>query len=295
MTDLDAATKPDGWHVSDEDLRVYADGAAVPPWLWSTEAHLYACPFCRERLAAATDPATLSAGWLRLDAAVDVPRPGPVERSLVWLGTPVHTARLLAATPVLRLSWLLAVAFVLAVTAAAARIAESMAVPIVLLGVAPLLPLIGVAISFGPAVDPSYELAVVAPMHTFRLLLLRCVAVLSTTTLPTIAVSFALPGYGPVVLGWLLPSLAMTLAMLALAPRFGPATAALLVGFGWGALLLSTLRFATGESIVFTPPGQAALAVAAIAGALAVWKVRPAFDSGWRPRRVAGPATRRFL
>lgn len=295
MTDGEAAMRPGGWHIPDDDLLVYADGLAVAPWLWSTETHLTVCTYCRQRLTEAADPPTISAGWLRLDAELDAPKRGPVERSLVWLGTPAHIARLLAATPILRMSWLIAVAFILAMTAASAHLAQTMAIPIVLLAVAPLLPLVGVAISFGPQVDPSYELAVVAPMHTFRLLLLRCAAVLSTTTLLTAAASLALPGYGPVVLGWLLPSLVLTLLSLALTPRFGPVTAALLVGFGWGALLLSTLRFATGESVLFTPPGQAALAVATMAAALAVWKVRPAFDTDRRLRRVAGPATRRIL
>jgi len=282
-----------GWHVPDEDLRRYADREAAPPWLWSVEAHLAACPGCRHRLADAADPDVVRAGWSRLDAELDAPRPGPLESVLVRLGVPEHTARLLAATPVLRWSWLAAVAVTLAFAATAAHLAQAMAAPLPFLAVAPLLPLVGVAVSFGPGVDPTYELAVVAPLHTFRLLLLRCAAVLGTTTALTAAASLALPGYGPVVLAWLLPALVLTLLSLALTPRFGPVTAAVGVGVGWAALLASTVRFDTGESMLFAAGGQVVLAIGAVLAAVAVVKVRPAFETSRHRGRAPRPETRR--
>jgi hypothetical protein len=283
------------WHIEDDDLRAYAEGAARPPWLWSSEAHLGTCPRCRQRLAEHVDPAAVHAGWARLDAELDAPRPGPVEALLVRLGVAAHTARLLACTPGLRRSWLAAVGFTLAVTTGAADLARWWTVPIPLLAIAPLLPLIGVAISFGPRVDHSYELAVVAPLHTFRLLLLRCAAVLSVTTTLTGVASVAVPEYGAVVLGWLAPSLALTLLSLALTPRFGPVTAPVAVGFGWLALLAATVHHSTGESVLFTAPGQAGLAAGAAAAALALWKVRAAFDTTHHLGRVADPTTRRTM
>lgn len=267
------------WHIPDDDLADYAEGAAQPPWLWSTEAHLAACPHCRRRLVERVDPATVRAGWERLDAELDAPRRGMAEALLVRLGLSAHTARLLACTPALRRSWLTAVFLTLAVTTSAAHLARSMEVPIPLLAVAPLLPLIGVAISFGPRVDPSYELAVVAPLNTFRLLLLRCAAVLGATTALTAAASLAVPAYGPVTLGWLAPSLALTLLSLALTPRFGPSLAAVAVGLGWVNLLVLTVRGSTGESVLFTGPGQAVLAAGAVVAAVALWMVRAAFDT----------------
>ena len=274
----------ENWHIKTQDLMAYAEGAAQPPWLWSTEAHLAACPDCRQLLAERVDPATVRAGWQRLDAELDAPRPGPIEAVLVRLGLPAHTARLLACTPALRRSWLAAVGFTLVVAIAAAHLARWMTVPIPLLAISPLLPLAGVAISFGPRVDPSHELAVVAPLHTFRLLLLRCAAVLAATTALTGAAGLALPGYGPVALGWLAPSLALTLLSLALTPRFGPIRAAVAVGSGWVALVLATVHERTGESVLFSAPGQVALAASAVAAALTLWKVRAAFDTN--PRRT---------
>ena len=283
------------WHIEDDDLRSYADGTARPPWLWSTEAHLAACPGCRQRLAECADPAAVRAGWVRLDAELDVPRPGPIEALLVRLGLPAHTARLLASTPALRRSWLTAVGFTLLVTTAAAYLGRSMTVPIPLLAIAPLLPLIGVALSFGPRVDPSYELAVVAPLDTFRLLLLRCAAVLSVTTVLTGLASLAMPAYGPVALGWLAPSLALTLLSLTLTPRLGSVTAAFAVGLGWLALLAATVRSTTGESVLFTAPGQAGLAAAAAAAAMVLWMVRAAFDIPHHLGRADDPTTRRTM
>lgn len=260
------------WHIDDADLREYADGRAQPPWLWSTEAHLGTCDACRGRL-------TVDAGaWERLDAELDAPVRGIVERAIRAAGVKENTARLLASTPALRRSWLMAVVFTLAVTTTAAHLARALTVPVPLLAVAPLLPLIAVAISFGPRVDPSYELAVVAPLSTFRLLLLRCAAALSATTALTAAASLAAPDIGPVVLAWLAPSLALTLLSLALTPRFGPVASALAVGAGWVALLGATVHRATGESVLFTPPGQAALVVAAAVAATALWRVRATFE-----------------
>lgn len=200
----------------------YAAQARGPPALWSADAHLAACVDCRARLAATVGPQLVDRGWARLDAELDAPVPGPIERLLVRVGVPDHTARLLAATPTLRLSWLLAVVATLALTAMLAHLAE----PIVFLATAPLLPVAGVALSFGHEVDPTYEISLVAPMHTFRLVLLRCVAVLATTTGLSTAASLALPDLGMAALGWFLPSLALTVVSIALSPRLGPVAAA---------------------------------------------------------------------
>jgi hypothetical protein len=248
------------WHLQDSDLLAYAGGELTGPLLWSVETHLAACDPCRTRLTGFADPRPLDIGWARLDASLDAPVPGPVERLLLRLRVPDHTARLLAATPALRLSWLVAVALTLAMTATIARLAD----PLVFLAAAPLLPLIGVAVSFGPGIDPTYELALVAPMQSFRLLLLRCAAVVSANTVLCALASLALPGAGLAAAGWFLPSLALTVLTLLIAPRFGTVAAAVAVGAGWAGLV------AAAAGSLFTAAGQtgAALAVVAAAGLL---------------------------
>ena len=86
-----------------------------------------------------------------------------LESLLVRIGVADHTARLLAATPVLRRSWLAAVALVL-LMAVVATDAGRAASPTLFLALAPLLPLAGVALSYGPVLDPTYEMAVVSPL-----------------------------------------------------------------------------------------------------------------------------------
>lgn len=263
------------WHVPEEELRRYADRMLGPPLLWSVETHLASCGSCRARLTAAVDPRVVTAGWERLDAELDAPVPGPVERLVRWCGAGDHTARLLAATPVLRLSWLASVTVTLVLTAAIARAAD----PWVFFAVVPVLPLIGVAVSFGPGVDPTYELSVVAPMHTFRLLLLRSAAVLATTAALSAAAVLALPALGLTALSWFLPALALTLLTLTLAARLGPAPAAGVVGLGWLILVTSTREAGAGGSVAATGALQLAAILTAALAAVVLVRLRSAFDT----------------
>ncbi|MBD9724026.1 zf-HC2 domain-containing protein [Streptomyces caniscabiei] len=272
------------WHADDGDLREYAHGTLAAPRLWSVETHLAACADCRAALSAHVPPAEISAGWARLDAALDAPRPGPVESLLIRLGVADHTARLLAATPVLRRSWLGAVVLTL-LLAVGVGVAAS---PLLLLATAPLLPLAGVAISFGPALDPTYETAVVAPMHIFRLLMVRTVAVLATTTALSALASLALPSFGLAALGWLLPALALTSTGVALTARLGPVLAPVLVGTGWTALVVLSRLLASGTPLPFTAQGQGAAAGVAVLASVLLVAARDRFDSG----RALGPSPR---
>ncbi|MBA3742280.1 MAG: zf-HC2 domain-containing protein, partial [Sporichthya sp.] len=98
-----------GWHLDDESARRYADGTAGQPFAASAEAHLTACADCRGLLVPLVDRVRVEAIWDVVAERVDAPRPGPVERALRRIGVGSDTARLLAATPSLRASWLLAV------------------------------------------------------------------------------------------------------------------------------------------------------------------------------------------
>ncbi|MFC8711358.1 zf-HC2 domain-containing protein [Streptomyces sp. NPDC057197] len=268
------------WHLADEDLRAYDRGELTAPLLWSADTHLAGCAGCRARLAALADRAALDEGWARLDAELDAPRPGPLEALLVRCGVAGHTARLLAATPVLRRSWLIAVTAVLVMTAAVSDTLRGPDSPTLFLALAPLLPLAGVALAYGPAFDPAYEMAVVAPMHGFRLVLTRAVAVLVAALGVNGLATLALPGYGPRALAWLLPALALTSTGLALTPRLGPVLAPALTGGAWTALLLAAEATRHGDAPLppFTAAGQGtAAAVAALAAAL-LYRLRDRFD-----------------
>ncbi|MFB7595643.1 zf-HC2 domain-containing protein [Streptomyces sp. NPDC056160] len=268
------------WHVADEHLRAYDRGELAPPLLWSTDTHLAGCAACRARLAALTDPVALEEGWARLDAELDAPRPGPLEALLLRCGVADHTARLLAATPVLRRSWLIAVTAVLVMTVAVSDTLRSADSPALFLALAPLLPLAGVALAYGPALDPAYETAVVAPLHGFRLVLLRTVAVLATGLGVNGLATLALPGYGLRALAWLLPALALTATGLALTPRLGPVLAPALTGGAWTALLLVARATRHGDTPLpqFTAAGQGTAAAVAVLATVLLFRLRDRFD-----------------
>ncbi|CAL9514420.1 zf-HC2 domain-containing protein [Streptomyces sp. enrichment culture] len=265
------------WHVPEDDLRAYARGGLEAPALWSADTHLTACAHCRAVLAGLGDTVALDDGWERLDAELDAPRPGLLESLLLRLGVRGHTARLLAATPALRRSWLGAVSAVLLLTVAVTAGRR----PTLFLALAPLLPLAGVALSYGPRMDPTYEMAVVAPMHGFRLLMIRTVAALTAGLGLNGLATLALPGYGLPALSWLLPALALTATALALSARLGPVLAPALTGGGWAALLVTAdaVRSGTHETLApFTAAGQGVSAAVAVLAAGLLVLLRDRFD-----------------
>ncbi|CAM5496437.1 Zf-HC2 domain-containing protein OS=Streptomyces tendae OX=1932 GN=GUR47_25660 PE=4 SV=1 [Streptomyces tendae] len=271
----------DAWHVDEDDLRAYARGELAAPALWSVDAHLTACAACRGVLAEVGDAAALDAGWARLDAELDVPRPGLLERLLVRCGVGDGTARLLAATPILRRSWFGALAAVLITTFLVAVSAGAAGRPTLFLVCAPLLPLVSVALAYGPTLDPTHEMAVVSPMHGFRLLMIRTVAVLVVALGVGGLASLALPGFGPAALAWLLPGLALTATGLALTPRLGPVLAPSVLVCAWAAVLLAAdaARASTeGPLAPFTAAGQGVSGCVAVLGAGLLFLFRDRFD-----------------
>lgn len=271
----------DTWHVDEDDLRAYARGELTAPALWSADAHLTACAPCRGVLADVSDTAALDAGWERLDAELDAPRPGRLERLLVRCGVGDGTARLLAATPVLRRSWLGAVVAVLLTSTAVAFLSGAAGTPTLFLALAPLLPLAGVALAYGPVLDPTYEMVVVSPMHGFRLLMIRTVAVLAVALGINGLATLALPGYGLTALAWLLPGLALTATGLALTPRLGPVVAPFAVTGAWVAVLLTADAARAAEDSMlapFTAAGQGVSGLVAVVGAGLLFLFRDRFD-----------------
>ncbi|MGC0383557.1 zf-HC2 domain-containing protein [Streptomyces sp. SAI-129] len=286
MRNEDSGRRGDtAWHVDEDDLRAYARGELAAPLLWSADTHLTACAVCRGVLAEVSDAAALDAGWERLDAELDAPRPGRFERLLTRCGAGDATARLLAATPVLRRSWFGALATVLLTTFPVALTAGAAGRPTLFLAFAPLLPLASVALAYGPVLDPTYEMAVVSPMHGFRLLMIRTVAVLVVALGVGGLASLALPGFGPAALAWLLPGLALTATGLALAPRLGPVLAPSVLAGAWAAVLLAAdaaRASSDGPLAPFTAAGQGVSGLVAALGVGLLFLFRDRFDVSGR-------------
>jgi Putative zinc-finger len=267
------------WHADGALLAAYHDQRLDAAARWSVEAHLTSCAACRLQAGALVDPARLRRLRAALIEAVDRPRAGVAERLLVRLGVAEHAARLLAATPALRGSWLLAVAAVLGFAVLAGWTHPGQDANLAFLCVAPLLPLAGIAVAYGPGVDPTYEIGLAAPLGSFRLLLLRAAAVLATATLLAAAASLALPQLGPGAAGWLLPSLGLTASSLALATTVAPLRAIGITAGAWILAVAVTVMPPAPSSVLFAVAGQVASAALALLGAGVLLVRRGRFES----------------
>ena len=124
----------------------------------------------------------LDAIWAEVDRQVDLSSRPLAERLLTRAGVREDTARLLAVTPSLRGAWLTSILLAALLAALAANVTDGTGRGMaIFLTLAPLLPVAGVALSYGPAADPAYELTLAAPYSVLRLVLLRSVAVVTCT------------------------------------------------------------------------------------------------------------------
>ena len=279
------------WHADKDLLDGYGAGKLSLAHAASVEAHLVACAHCRAELGRTVDARRLTATWAAIETVLDAPRLGPVERLLRRVGVSPEMARLLASTPSLRTSWMAAVTLALAFAVAAAHAGSGERAVLLFLVVAPLLPLAGVAAAFAPGVDPAAEVALVAPMRTFRLLLVRSVAVLVATLMLTALAAVSLPGPGWAAAAWLLPSLALVATTLALSTYLSPVTAAVGIAAVWVSGVLASEVMAAGgvaalrvggpiASAAFHTAGQVTFClVAVVAGAVFMTR-RHVFEIG---------------
>ena len=155
------------WHLDPTLADHYAAGALTGPVAASVEAHVARCAPCQAALATRAPRSRLDSIWAEVADRVDAPRERLVERLLVRLGLPQGDARLVACAPALRLAWVLSVCAALVFTVAASSL-RPQGVELFLL-IAPILPVVGVGLAYGPWTDPMYETSVTRP-------LLRCPA-----------------------------------------------------------------------------------------------------------------------
>ena len=221
--------------------------------------------------------------WHEVVVSLDGPRAGFVERGLRAVRVPEHVGRLLAATPSLRLSWLLAEVVALGFAVLAANLASGNDADVarfLFLVVAALMPLAGIAVAFGPGVDPTYEIGVAAPMRADVLLAMRACAVLTTSLAITGCAALAMPGLDVTAAAWLLPSLGLTFVTLALGTWWRPFVAASVAALVWVAIV-STAAVATQDRLAAFRPAAQVTCLAAIAISTAVLARRHAvFEEG---------------
>ncbi len=247
------------WHITQEIVAVYRDGHLSDVTTDSIEAHLIECADCRDLVTAAVDTERRDRLWDEIVDRIDQPRPRWMERGLRGLGVPAHLARLVAVAAVIPLSWVAFAGLALTVAAIAARSFGTLA----FLVVAPVLAVIGVAMSLTPSASPLDDLEAASPTGRLWLVIIRSVTVMVVIALVALAPGLLLDESRAVGL-FLLPAVACTLLTLILSTISGPVTAAFGVSILWIAAVTAIERSATTPLASFQRPAQGAFAVLAV-------------------------------
>jgi hypothetical protein len=199
-----------------------------------------------ESRGAATGGIDLDRVWVNVAAEVWRRHPGRPERAAARLLRSPGLARALFTTPSLLLPWLIASAIVLA---AGALTQVGAGQPLVWL-IAPAVAAVGIAYSYGPGLDPAWELSCSMAVSDRLVLLTRAVAVFAVNAVLGLTASAATLGTdassGPVfadttrlTFAWLLPMTAACALALAIAVAARSAVAGAGAGVGaWLTLVL---------------------------------------------------------
>ncbi len=216
------------WHVATPQLEAYRDGSIGSMHAASVEAHLISCARCRQALAAGADAGASERQhriWARITDEVD--RPGPQARfDSVWARSTFGSPPLVGAAVV---ALLLALAAPMLADALSPRAGVA-----ALLAFAPLAPLLGVVAAFRPSSDPAGEITLATPVATMRLVLLRTLVVAIASIPVGLLAALLLPVRTSLLLGWVLPGLALCAVTLAVGTRVEVGRLAVLAGPGLG-------------------------------------------------------------
>jgi len=143
---------------------------------------------------------------------------------------------------------------------------------------APLVPLLGVALAFGPGVDRTHAMTVAAPMSGFRLLLVRSLTVVSVSIVVLTVAALMVPDTGWWRAAWLLPALAVTTSAMALQTWLPARVAVVVAGAGWLAAVLAGTQVTDEALGPYGTSGQAVATLVAATGAAVVFARRRYFE-----------------
>ncbi len=223
------------------------------------------------------DQARLDANWRAITAELDAPRPSVLERLLGRLGVPGHVTRLVVATPALRRAWYLSIAIAVLVGLGSARPGDPGSL-FTLLVLAPALPVLGVALAYGPTADPMYEAQLATPLRGIHLVAIRAVTVLVFTIVFVGGPALLARDSRSMAFAWLLPAVALTAVSLALMTWITPRRAASAVAIAWFVVAALAEAVAVDQLAAFGAVGQVlALVTAVVATALTLAR-RASFD-----------------
>jgi hypothetical protein len=212
-------------HASTASLTAYAAGdpALDDTTAWAVEAHLEGCAACRARLADLPSPglpSLLEDVQVRIDRGV---RQGPQPtRRHAWRRR-AHRWSAWAFLPWAGLTFAAVLTAFLLDRAFPER-------PSLVLLLAPVAPLAGLAVAWSQRSDPAWEVVAGTARAGFELLLRRTLVVLATV-IPPLALAGSYLGTSPA--RWLLPCLTFTAMTLLLGGRIGVARAAAVLAGAW--------------------------------------------------------------
>jgi hypothetical protein len=221
------------------------------------------------------DDVDLDRVWISVAAQVWRRRPGVLERTAARLLRSPGLARALLTTPSLLLPWLIASVVVLAAGAAATL---SSGQPLVAL-LAPAVAAAAIAYSYGPGVDPAWELACSMAVSDRMVLLARALAVFAVNAVLGLAASAVTESgaAAAVTFGWLIPMTAVCAFALAVATVTRSASAGAAAGVAAWLIIVLSGRVASGrfsavvtDTVLFLPY----LAIGASCAAIVLYATR---------------------
>jgi len=224
------------------------------------------------------DQHRLDRNWRAISAELAIPRPARIERMLHGIGVPRRHVRVILATPSLRRAWYLAITIAVLVGLGATSPEEPVQSLFTLLVLAPLVPVLGVAMAYGPGADPMYEVQMATPLTGIRLVMIRAVTVLTVSIMVIVGLSMFSDVARPMAAAWLLPAVALTVGSLAAMTVLSPRRATTLVAVVWVVGAFSVRAIADDQLAAFRPVGQLICAVAAALLAGVVYARRERFD-----------------
>lgn len=265
-----------GWHPPPQLLRSYATGRSPAA---SVEAHLVACAACRAAVRPLADTRLVTETRAQLLAELHAPPRPWIVRLAERCGLRDSEAVLISASNAMSTTWLVSLVLTVGFTLLANLFAGDLGVAVFLL-LAPLVPVVGVAVLYQSS-QPSLErIGRAAPYASMRLVLVRTLAVLAASLPLCLVAAVVVHHEGAGLVGWLLPSLAFTVLALALGAWIAIELACTVVSLGW-AVIVGVLFLGHSPAAAVEARWQVLYLLLAVAAAIVLARrVRRGFTPG---------------